>query len=520
MKHTIRLMFFVLLVTALLGIAVAPGIAQDTSGGTIIWGVKTEATGIDVQTNGNSPSRQLFNFVYEQLVDLDEDLNVVPGLAESWEQVDDTTYRFHLRQGVHFSNGREMTADDVVTSFERIIDPELGSYILNTVPLQSVTKVDDYTVEIGIASPFGAFLSAITTEAASIIAGQEYLEGTFDPTVEMLGTGPFVLEEHLPDESWTFVRNPHHWREGLPKADRVVVLIIPEDATMLAALRDGRINIARIESYDALDVLADIPDVHAEVQAITHYWTLHLNSVYPDSPFADPRIRQAINLAIDRQQVSDLVFAGHERIAMPAVSTAEPCDISQNPLAQHDPDLARELIQEAGAEGLTFTLVGRGPSTPVAEVVQAQLAAVGLNPQIEVWDFAEGIQRIYGGFSADKPGEPVASFGFNSSKSAPIFGYQNWAANWMTGVSTLAADQDYRDLVAQANTMNSGPERSAIFQSMCEMIYENASHLPIVTKGHIIAHRTDLVSVRIQPVEAGGGDFLRFASEFTVHNPE
>jgi hypothetical protein len=68
--------------------------------------------------------------------------------------------------------------------------------------------------------------------------------------------------------------------------------------------------------------------------------------------------------------------------------------------------------------------------------------------------------------------------------------------------------------------MISGPERTALFQRMCEMIYENASHLPIVTKGHIIAHRTDLVSVRIQPVEAGGGDFLRFASEFTVHNPE
>ena len=520
MKHIIRLRFFVFVTVALLCIAVAPGIAQEASGGAIIWGVKTEATGIDVQTNGQSPSRQLFNFVYEQLVDLDENLNVVPGLAESWEQIDDTTYRFNLRQGVQFSNGREMTADDVVTSFERIIDPELGSYILNTVPLQSVTKVDDYTVDIGIASPFGAFLSAITTEAASIIPGQEYLDGSFDPTVEMLGTGPFVLEEHLPDESWTFVRNPHHWREGLPKADRVKVLIIPEDATMLAALRDGRINIARIESYDALDVLAEIPNVHAEVQAITHYWTLHLNSVHPDSPFADARIRQAINLAIDRQQISDLVFGGHEDIAMPAVSTAEPCDTSQNALAQYDPDRAREMIHEAGAEGLTFTLVGRGPSTPIAEVVQAQLGAVGLNPQIEVWDFAEGIQRIYGGFSADKPGEPVASFGFNSSKSAPIFGYQNWAANWMTSVSTLAANEEYRGLVAQANSMNSGPERTALFQRMCEMVYENASHLPILTKGHIIAHRTDLVAVRIQPVEAGGGDFLRFASEFTVLDSE
>ena len=145
MKRSISRGFFAILVVAMLGIAVSPGIAQDASGGTITWGVKIEATGIDVQTNGQGPSRQLFSFVYEQLVDLNDDLVVVPGLAESWEQVDDTTYRFHLRQGVRFSNGREMTADDVVTSFERIIDPELGSYILNTVSLQSATKVDDYT---------------------------------------------------------------------------------------------------------------------------------------------------------------------------------------------------------------------------------------------------------------------------------------------------------------------------------------------------------------------------------------
>lgn len=519
MKLNIKLRFFVILVVALLGVAVGPGIAQDT-GGTITWGVKTEATGMDVQTNGQTPSRQLFNFVYEQLVDLDEDLNVVPGLATSWEQVDETTYRFNLRQGVRFSNGREMTADDVVISFERIIDPELGSYILNTVPLQSVTKVDDYTVDIGIASPFGAVLNAIATEAGSIIAGQEYRDGSFDPTVAMLGTGPFMLEEHLPDESWTFVRNPHYWREGMPKADKIVVRIMPEEAAMLAALRDGSLDIARIENFDALTVLADIPNVQADSQAITQYWTMHLNSVHPDSPFADERIRQAINLAIDRQQISDLAFGGFEQAAVPGVSTAEPCDISGIAAAQHNPEGARELIQAAGAEGLTFTLVARGPNIPIAEVVQAQLAGVGLNPQIEVWDFAEAIQRIYGGFNAAEPGEPVASFGFNASKSAPIFGYQNWAANWMTGVSTLAANEEYRSLVAQARSMNAGDERTALFQRMCEMVYENASHLPIVTKGHIIAHRTDQVSARIQPVEAAGNDWLRFVSEFTVHNSE
>ena len=520
MKLSDRKLCVLLIVVLSLGSLVSPSIAQDDSGGTITWGVKTEATGMDVQTNGQTPSRQLFNFVYEQLVDLDENLNVVPGLAESWEQIDETTYRFHLRQGVHFSNGREMTADDVVISFERIIDPEIGSYILNTVSLQSVTKVDDYTVDIGIASPFGAFLNTITVEAASIIGGLEFQEGTFDPTTQMLGTGPYMLEEHLQDESWTFVRNPHYWQEGLPKADRIVVLIIPEDATMLAALRDGRINIARLESYDALPVLADIPNVQADAQAITQYWTLHLNSVHPDSMFMDERVRQAINLAIDRQQISDLVFSGFEDIAVPGVSTSEPCDISGIALAQHDPDRARALIQEAGAEGLTFTLVGRGPSVPIAEVVQAQLVAVGLNPQIEIWDFAEAIQRIYGGFSADAPGEPVASFGFNGSRSAAIFGYQNWAANWMTGVSTLAANEEYRSLVAQARTMNEGPERSALFQRMCEMVYENSSHLPLITKGHIIAHLTDQVSIRLHPVEAAGNDFLRYASEFTVLNPE
>ena len=82
MKHTFKFTFLAFLVVALLGIAIVPVIGQDSGGGTITWGVKTEATGIDVQTNGQSPSRQLFNFVYEQLVDLDEDLNVVPGLAD------------------------------------------------------------------------------------------------------------------------------------------------------------------------------------------------------------------------------------------------------------------------------------------------------------------------------------------------------------------------------------------------------------------------------------------------------
>lgn len=510
----------VILVAAVLGVLVEPGVVRGQAGGTITWGVPTEATGMDVQTNGQDASRQLFSFVYDQLVDFDENLNIVPGLAESWEQVDSTTYIFHLRQGVRFSNGREMTADDVVTSVARISDPELGSYLLNYGPLSGATKIDDYTVEITLTTPNGAFLEAMALEAASIIPGEEFLAGTFDPSVDMLGTGPFVLEEHLPDESWTFGRNPYYWREGLPVADRIIVKIIPEEATMLAALRDGSIDIAVIDNFDALQVLERESNVEVVVQGLTQYYVMTLNSVNPESPFLDKRVRQAINLAINKQQISDLAFGGYEQVAVPGVGSAEPCDTTAISLAEYNPDRARELIREAGAEGLRFDLfASQGPQLTIAQVIQAQLTEVGLDPQIVMPDFAESIERVYGGFSADAPGEGVASIGFNVTGASVVFGYSNWAANWMTGVSSLASSPEYRELNALSLPLNSGPERTALFQEMCELIYEGADNLPLVTKGHIIAYRSDQISPRIQSVELAT-DFLRYASEFTLTNPK
>ena len=148
-----------------------------------------------------------------------------------------------------------------------------------------------------------------------------------------------MLEEHLPDESWTFVRNPHYWRDGLPNADRIVVRIIPEEAALLAALRDGSIDIALVDSVDALSLLVDIPNVEVVGQEVAQTYNLYLNTVNPDTVFSDARVRQAVNLALNRQQLGDLALAGYARPGVPA-AFSEPCDISQIPLAQYNPDRA------------------------------------------------------------------------------------------------------------------------------------------------------------------------------------
>ncbi len=153
---------------------------------------------------------------------------------------------------------------------------------------------------------------------------------------------------------------------------------------------------------------------------------------------------------------------------------------------------------------------------PIAEVIQAQLAQVGLNVNVVVLDFAELIDRVYVSKPADFLG---AAMGFEATGGSPVIAYGIWAAGWQSGYSTLPSNDEFVGLIEQIVPMNSGPERTEIQQRLCEMIYEAATNLPIVTKGHFIAYRADRITVRLHPADTGA-DWLRHASEFTVLNPE
>ncbi len=210
---------------------------------TIVWGKPAEITGFDVHVAGTVASWEMYQMVYETLLTTDENLKLQPGLAESWQQTSPTTYVFKLRANAKFSNGRPVTADDVIGSLERIKNPETASYW--SAQLGNIAKMeapDDHTVTIELESPHPALLAALAHITAAIIPIKELKDGSFDPTKDLLGSGPFMVSEHKQDESWTFVRNPNYWQSGEPAADRLEVPIIPDESARMAALRDGRID--------------------------------------------------------------------------------------------------------------------------------------------------------------------------------------------------------------------------------------------------------------------------------------
>ena len=192
--------------------------AGPRSGGTLNVAFQNEWAGLDPHTVSSYSSYQILNNVLEGLTFYDDDLNLVPWLAESWEQSEDgLTWTFKLREGVMFSNGREMTAEDVKFSFERLIDPDTGAGNAGRVgpPETEIEVIDDYTVAITHPEPFGIFPQSVGFDKSTGIVARESLEE--DGTISVpIGTGPFQITDVQGTTRLTLERNENYWQEGLP----------------------------------------------------------------------------------------------------------------------------------------------------------------------------------------------------------------------------------------------------------------------------------------------------------------
>jgi len=209
--------------------------ARAATGGTLVWGKSLEMTMLDPHTALVGSAWQLQYLVYDTLVTMGDHFEIQPGIAESWEQPTPSTYVFHLREGVTFSNGRAMTAGDVAGSIGRVVDPKFGSWwACQMGSVKSVQAVDAKTVKIELNEPFTPLLPSLAASMTAILPMKELQEGTFNPSKELMGTGPFMVTAHQQNDYWTLTRNPHYWRKGYPKFDEVSIRIITDDGARLA----------------------------------------------------------------------------------------------------------------------------------------------------------------------------------------------------------------------------------------------------------------------------------------------
>jgi peptide/nickel transport system substrate-binding protein len=388
-RNTRYVLLIVALVTALLA-ASLPAMGQGDN--TLIFARAVDATGLDPHTQTTFASLDMLKMVYEPLVINDHNMDIAPGLAESWQFSDDAmTLTFQLRQGVKFHDGSDFTAEDVIASYERILDEETASAgRTNYLSIESMEAPDDYTVVFNLSTPDVPLLSAMTNINAAIMSA-DFIANN-DPAAEAVGTGPFMLESWVPEETTTFKANPDWWGEG-PFIDGVEMRIIPDEASILAALRAGTIDFADLQDPLIATLVENEEGITLHRSPVLDYHVMQLRASV--EPLDKLEVRQAISCALDRQEVVDTAALGEGMVTGPLTMANLALPLDELFCYEQDQDKARELLAQAGLpDGFTFSSVIVLPtSIPNAENIQAQLAEVGIIMEIEPMEQSVFVNR-------------------------------------------------------------------------------------------------------------------------------
>jgi peptide/nickel transport system substrate-binding protein len=363
------------------------------AGGTLTVALNGEIDTIDPHVSVTIVGFQVYTQIYEGLVILNKTLDAVePLLAESWEQPDDLTYIFHLRQGVKFHNGADFTAKDVEYTFNRVMDEATASSRRpDFTPVESLEVVDDYTVKFTLSAPYGPFLSKL--ENLRIVPNDPSIDITQTP----VGTGPFKFVEWISGQQITLEKNPDYWMAGLPYLDGVIFRPIAEPSTRVVELQTGSVDLLNELPFKDAETLA--ADANLQVFRILGVVRDHVGFNMSKPPFQDnPNLRKAIAWAIDRQTIADSIMFG---LASPAQVAIPTTNWGYNPATEgaygYDLEKAKKFYDQADPKPESVT-VKVSPTYPdevkMAELMQQDLAKIGLDLKIEQLEWSSWIQQV------------------------------------------------------------------------------------------------------------------------------
>ncbi|MGI5189009.1 ABC transporter substrate-binding protein [Promicromonospora sp. CA-289599] len=377
----------VALTTAALVAACSAGSGEGTGGARtdVVVGLTGEPTNLDLTTTSGSAIPQLLmNNVYEGLVTIDQEGEVQPQLAESWEvNGDRTVYTFTLHEGVRFSDGSPFTADDVVASIGRVQDDWTLSLRSKMDVVREAEATSDTEVAVTLKHPSNSWLFDMGTSVGAMFPD----DLSADLATETVGTGPYTVEEVAPGDHITLAAREDYWGEA-PAIQDVTVRYFADANAQANAVRAGDIDMAyNMQAPDLLAGLEQDEDLQVIDGTSTGEVLLALNNTEP--PFDDLRVRRAVMHAIDRKAVLDTAWAGHGELIGSMVPPTDPYYQDLTDSYPYDPDRARELLAEAGAEDLsiTFDVPTRPYAEAVAQVVVSQLKDVGIDAKIVPAEF-------------------------------------------------------------------------------------------------------------------------------------
>jgi len=342
-------------------------------------------------------SATIVDNIFDTLVMRDKDMKLVPGLAESWTAIDDTTWEFKLREGVKFHNGEDFNADAVKFTIDRVLDPAAKSPTLSYIrTIANVTVVDPYTVRIKTSAADPLLPTRMSRYPAYIVPPKYVTEvGNNVFATKPVGTGPYKFVEFIPDQHVILQANKDYWR-GAPSIDKVTWRAIPDGTARLTALVTGEVDLIENVPVDLAPMIASSPDADL-VPVKNGGLTIYLGLVMNQKPLDNVKVRQALDMAIDRPAIVKNIL---QDMATAKGTQVGPADFGylDIPVTKFDPAKAKALLAEAGyPNGFTIKMQSTTRYMKDGEVAQAiaqQFGDIGVKIEQEVLDWSVYTQQV------------------------------------------------------------------------------------------------------------------------------
>jgi len=514
-----KIFLFSLLVIVLSVLPAGGALAADAPeyGGIAKWHVVPNPPMLDPHMATDTTSARAYILMFDTLVtNSDDGQKILPWLAESWSvSPDSKVWTFKLRKGVHFhketeggkptaNGGREVTAEDWKWSFERMIrDKSPRAYFIDMIEgyqemadgkareWKGVKAVDKYTLQFTLREPFAPFISVLAYQALCVVPKEDVMKHGKDFKFHPVGTGAFTFESWKQDQKVTLNRNPNYWRkdaEGrqLPYLDGFEIVVIPESTVAWEEFKKGNINfindVPERQVKEARELLGD--NFLFAPQPGIYYFGFNMTK----EPFKNnKKLRQAMNYAIDRERMNDLVMEG---LFMPAAGVLPPSMPGFNKNLKgydYNPEKAKQLLAEAGyPNGLEVTIqVNQSArNKAIAEAAQAQLAEIGIKMNIKIVDWGVHLDML------DRGECEMYRMGWVVDYLDPDnFLYVNLSSRnlGIKGNYSNYKNDEVDKLLNEARVISDQKKRIAMYQKAEEIIVDDAPWLFLFYYGEWIA---------------------------------
>jgi peptide/nickel transport system substrate-binding protein len=462
-----------------------------TRGGTLLVGKTTEAPSLEPHRENALSRARVTQNMYSYLVQADAELKIVPDLAEKWDiSADGKTYTFMLRKGVKFHSGRELTSADVKYSIDRILDPATASQGAGLlVSVGEVEAPDPGTLRLQLKNPDASLLSGLASAWGGIVDKSVVEQNNGDLSKADAGSGPFMLEEWIPNQTLKLKRFADYYNRDQPLLDGITFQVIPEESAIVAQLRSGNVHLALLEDNKNYDLVKSDQNLSTTRSPRLGYDYINIDN--KKEPWTKLEVRQALSYVIDRKEVLTVAGSNLGAVIAPVPSALKEYALDPESLAEYkpDPQKARDLLAKAGLPNGFSSELQLIPTFPTmvaaAQVVADQAKKVGIALELKQVEYGVWIK----GFNAKEFTLTMNITGGNTDPDSLLFNRLSAKGvnqnNWN--------DAEVEDLLQQGKVQTDPAKRKEIYTRLQRVLVQKVPQIWLFS--------TDLIHVSKKNVQ-------------------